>query len=350
MDANIDQDQEELQLKEFLSRAEIKTMRKDLAKLREADALKEKEKIVRKLKEPEITKVPIIKNLVKANDFLTAPELKEKETDKPTNFEKVLENEEKEDSTTKSQLKNYAEEAEKQRIFELESQKIDLKNQLNQIDKQEKPELLMNENELSLEKEKLDKKLNIILSEEQKIEGKIKFIEEKEKESNIPSEKMSLEKERQKIETVRQEIEKRRWIIEKELEKISANIKNLNNKEESFVGQKNELKEKIEELDKILNQVYSKISERVISQKKAEKEQKKAEEEKTAVLQGQEKEGVRRQQKTESFADKKENLFLKGISSSVKEKLKKSFQVEEDERKKFIENINKMSESDKSKQ
>ena len=38
---------EELEAKEFLKRAEVRTMRKDLQKLRESDALKEKDKIIK---------------------------------------------------------------------------------------------------------------------------------------------------------------------------------------------------------------------------------------------------------------------------------------------------------------
>ena len=38
---------EELQVKEFLKRAEVKTMKKDLQALREVDALKERDKIAK---------------------------------------------------------------------------------------------------------------------------------------------------------------------------------------------------------------------------------------------------------------------------------------------------------------
>ena len=47
---------EELQAKEFLKRAEIRTMRKDLQALREVDALKERDKIakIKTLEEQEL--------------------------------------------------------------------------------------------------------------------------------------------------------------------------------------------------------------------------------------------------------------------------------------------------------
>ena len=42
---------EEAQAKEFLKRAEIRTMKKDLMALREVDALKERDKINKKIEE-----------------------------------------------------------------------------------------------------------------------------------------------------------------------------------------------------------------------------------------------------------------------------------------------------------
>ena len=106
---------EEQQARDFLKRAEIKTMRKDLLKLREADSLKERDKIAQ------------IKTLdeqrAEQQKKLEALELEKSKTEK-SKREEVLRKNEHQEYEAEKDLKNYATEEERQQIFLFESQRV----------------------------------------------------------------------------------------------------------------------------------------------------------------------------------------------------------------------------------
>ena len=127
---------EELQAKEFLKRAEVRTMKKDLSVLREADAMKERNKIVG------------IKTLEEQME-----EKKKAEIDIPVKAvaerakrEEVLQRNEGQERIAEKDLKNYAAEEERQQIFLLESQRLSLEKQADAIDKEKDPALKLEKN------------------------------------------------------------------------------------------------------------------------------------------------------------------------------------------------------------
>ncbi|TSC94995.1 MAG: virulent strain associated lipoprotein [Parcubacteria group bacterium Licking1014_1] len=324
---------EELQTKEFLKRTEIRTMKKDLQKLREADALEEKDKIVK------------IKTLEEVRQMAEEKE-KKSESEGKAGMEKVLFKKDKEEKEAEANLKNYANEAEKQQIFLLESQRFNLESQIRLIEEEKDPDLKLEKNSILLEKRDWEKKLHSILEEEKKLETEQKFISDREKESNVLSEKQSLEKRRWELEEKRQEIEKGRWAIEKKLAEMENKLKKIDEDYEKNIAEKNDLREKIAEIDRTLREVYSKTINRVEGQRiEAEKERTSARGE-TAEANLQEKENIQREQWRRA-PEPKEKEFLKNMSSALKEKLSRKTEDEEKNRKKFMENIEKMADSGK---
>ena len=219
MDTEID----ELEAKEFLKRAEVRTMRKDLQKMREADALTEKDKIIKS----KTTEQEKLEKLQKENEA--------KEKLEKLQREKILQNNVSKEREAEKQIKDYAEESEKQQIFLLESQRLGLQKQIDVLEKENEPELALQNNKILLEKSIWEAKLKSTIEKEQKVENEQKLISDKEKESNVPSEKKSLEQRRTEIENERQEIEKKRWAIEKELSKINTEIKEADSAEQKIL-------------------------------------------------------------------------------------------------------------------
>ena len=128
---------EELQVAEFLKRAEIRTMKKDLQALRENDALKERDRIVklktleeqleekRKIQESEISKASLER--AKREDVLTANVAQERLAEKD--------------------LKNYATEEERQQIFLLEAHRLNLGKNVDEIDQKKEPASKLEKNQ-----------------------------------------------------------------------------------------------------------------------------------------------------------------------------------------------------------
>lgn len=313
---------EELQAKEFLKRAEIKTMKKDLQKLREVDALEERDKIV-KGKTVEEEKAELEK------------------ISKTQQREKVLSKNINEEREAEKQIKSYAEESEKQQIFLFESQRLGLEKQIDVFEQEKESALALEKNRILIEKRGQETKLNNIIAEEQKIEEEQKFIGEKEKTSNVPSEKKSLEERRGELEIKRQEIEKKRWVVEKEIKKIEEGLLKIDADYQKITEEKNSLKEKIKAIDMSLREIYSKIIKRVEDKKRGMLEQQQAEAAKTEQLSSEKKEKIQREQWTKPGQTPKEKEFLKGVPDIMKEKLAKSAEAEEEQRKKFLEDIEK---------
>ena len=164
---------EELQAKEFLKRAEVKTMRKDLQQLRETDALKERDKIVKgKTVEEE-----------KAIRQLAEESKKEKEREILENQqrEKVLSKNITEEREAEKQIKSYAEESEKQQIFLFESQRLGLEKQIDVFEQEKEPSLALEKNQILIDKKSQEAKLNNIIIEKQKIKKERKVYSRKRK-------------------------------------------------------------------------------------------------------------------------------------------------------------------------
>ena len=290
---------EELQAKEFLKRAEIITMRKDLQGLREADALKERDKIVKG-------------NTVEAQQA----------------------------------------ESEKQQIFILESQRLGLEKQIDVLEQEKESSLALEKNQILIGKRAQEAKLGNIIADEQKIEKEEKFISEKEKTSNIPSEKKSLEERRGELEAKRQEMEKKRWAVEKEIKNMENGVEKIDADYLQITKEKNSFREKIKAIDMSLRDIYSKIIKRVEDKKRGLLEQQKLEAAKREQLSSEKKEKIQREQWTHSTDPgqvPREKEFLKSVPDRTREKIFESTQAEEDQRKKFLEDIEKQATEEQNK-
>ncbi|MGD0577187.1 MAG: hypothetical protein ABSA74_03880, partial [Candidatus Staskawiczbacteria bacterium] len=159
---------EETQAKEFLKRAEIRTMRKDLLSLREADSLKERNKIA------------TIKTLEEQQAEEAKKQQAKAELEK-LGREEVLQKNEGQETIAEKDLKNYATEEERQKMFLLESQRFGFEKQIDEIDQKKDPALKLEKNELLLKKRGWQDKLNVILEQEKKLEDEQKVIAEKAK-------------------------------------------------------------------------------------------------------------------------------------------------------------------------
>lgn len=318
---------EELQTKEFLKRAEIRTMKKDLQALRETDALKERDKIV-KIKTLEEQEAEQKKKLAEKEEKLAQSEKADRES--------VLQRSAVEERAAEKNLKEYATEQERQQIFLLESERVKLESQVIIIDQEKDPTLKLEKNKILLEKRDWEKKLNSILEEEKKLTDEQRFISDKEQVSAIPSEKKNLEKRKWELDDSIQETEKKRWEVEKQLEEIENRIKELDKGSETLVTEKNSLQNKVLGIDKSLRDIYSQVIARVEEKRRGQAKEQKIAGQAVSKARAEQREQVQRQQWTHS-ADSK-NPF-ENISESAKEKFAKSVEAEEESRKKFMQNV-----------
>lgn len=175
----------------LIQKAAIRTMKKDLQRLREADILAESEKIMSAKTAPAAQKPAIFTPSqavsVPKNDLSVASQKK----DIP-----------KEQIINRSVVEKYASEEEKQRLFALKSQKETAEQQVQKISKEKKPEILAKKTKLEGIKNLWKKKLTPL--QEKSSEGKQKWSEEKkewkaekeiaEKEKEIAKSQMDYEK------------------------------------------------------------------------------------------------------------------------------------------------------------
>jgi len=322
---------EETQAKEFLKRAEIRTMKKDLMALREIDALKERDKIA-KIKTPQEQ----LEEKKKADEAAAAAKVKE------TGLEEVLQKKEGEERIAEKDLKNYATEAERQQIFLLESQRLGFEKRVDAIDKEKDPALKLEKNKLLLQKRNQQEKLNSILEEQKKLENEEKFIIEKEQTTTIASQRKSLQESRQDSEKKIQNIEKKRWDAEKQIEETDNKVSQVDKSSEKLVTEKNGLKDNILGVDKSLREIYSVIMAREEEKRRGEAQEQIAEREALSKARAEEKEKVQREQWGGLVVPKKKEFLRtgpKGRSASLKEKLEKSFEEEKKQREKFMQDV-----------
>ena len=328
---------EETQAKEFLKRAEIRTMKKDLLALREVDALKERDKIT-KIKTLEEQRAEHDKEL-QAKEAETAAAEK-------MGREDVLQKNEGQERIAEKDLKNYATEEERQQIFLLESQRLGFEKQVDAIDKEKDPALKLEKNKLLLQKRDQQAKLNLILEEEKKLEDEQGAITEEEKTTTIPSQRKALEQSRWDLDKKIQDVEKRRWEAEKQIEETDKKVGQTDGFSEQLVVEKNGLRDKILGVDKSLRDIYSIVMNREEERRRGQAQEQIAKREALAKIRASENEKIQRQQWSGVSAKKKsqDDGYLSKVPKPVRERLIKSSEIEEEQRKKFLQDVDNWSE------
>jgi hypothetical protein len=318
---------EELQAKEFLKRAEIRTMKKDLMALREVDALKERNKIA-KIKTIEEQRAEQEKKLQEQEAVKSAAE--------KAALGEVLQKNAGEERIAEQDLKNYATEEERQKIFLFESQRLALEKQIDAIDKEKDPALKLEKNKLLVQKRDQQTKLNSILEQEKKLEDEEKFILEKEQTTTVASQRKSLEQSKADLDKKIKDIEKKRWAVEKEMTDADNKAGQIDKSSDQLVTEKNGLRDKTLGIDKSLREIYSVIMAREEGKRKGQAKEQVVQKEALSKIRAEEKEKVQREQWTGLVVPKK---VIADAPASLKEKLAKSFEAENEQRKKFLQDV-----------
>lgn len=323
---------EEIQAKEFLKRAEVRTMKKDLMALREVDALTERDKIanLKTLEEQ-------LEEKIKADKSASIKTASEK-----AGMEEVLQKNEGQERIAEKDLKKYAKEEERQQIFLFESQRLGFEKQTEIIDKEKDPALKLKKNELLLIKREHEAKLNVILEQEKKLETEQKFIAEKEQVTTIPAERKSLEQSRWDLDKRIQDMEKKRWAAEKELEGTDNAIILIDKSSEQLVIEKNGLEDKIFGVDKLLREIYSVIMAREEERIRGEARDQIARREAMEKQRATENEKAQRKQWSGNSNSKnplENKASLNNVPVPIKRKLARSFEAENEQRKKFMQDV-----------
>jgi len=328
--------QEEQQAAEFLKRAEIRTMKKDLQALREVDALKERDKIA------------TLKTL--EEQLAEKKQVQEKEAvakEQRAKLEQVLEKKSGEEKIAEKDLKNYATEEERQQIFLFESQRLGFEKQIDSIDKEKDPALKLEKNRLLIQRRDQEAKLNSVLEQEKKVVNEQKFIVEREQATTFSSEKKALEQSRSETEKKIQDIEKKRWEAEKQLQDIDSKITKSDSLSEQLVLEKNQLRDKILGVDRSLREIYSVIIAREEEKRRGQSDKQKLEKEALAKIRAAEKEKIQREEWSKTSAPSMQ--AKPQIPVPVKKGLKGRYnaQAEEEQRRKFLQSIEQVAGKDK---
>lgn len=328
---------EEQQTKDFLKRAEIRTMKKDLRALREADALTEKDKIIKlKTLEEQLDEK-------KKSDALAAAEALAEKKER----EEVLEKNEDKEKIAEKDLKSYATEQERKQIFLLESQRLGFEREVDAIDKEKDPALKLQKNNLLVQKRDADARMASVLGDQKKLEDEMKFITDKERTTTISQQRKALEQSRWDLDKRIQDVEKRRWGVEKEINDIAVKIKKTDDSLEQLVTDKNILRDKILGADKSLREIYSGVMAREEEKRRGEAEEQRTRREAMERLRAAENEKVQRQQWTQKpeqkLPQKTNRAFLEAVPVPAKRKVAESFKEEDEQRKKFIQDVEQAS-------
>jgi hypothetical protein len=333
----VTEQEEETQAKEFLKRAEIRTMKKDLLQLREADSLKEREKIatIKTLDEQ-------LEEKKKADAIALAKSMPEKEK---MQREEVLEKNAGQEKIAEKELKNYATEEERQQIFFLESQRLGFEKQVDEIDKEKDPELKLDKNKLLLLKREQQKKLDEILDQEKKLEEEGKGIKEREQITTIPAERKGLEGARWDLDKKIQDIEKKRWEAEKLVEDTDEKASQIDKSSDQLILDKNGLRDKILGIDKSLRDIYSAVMAREEEKRMGQTQEQLAKRVALEKIQAKENESVQRREWTGSGAREKAEKFMGAVPAPARRKILQTADTEEIQRKKFLEDVSVMTEA-----
>lgn len=316
---------EEQQAKDFLKRAEIRTMKKDLRFLREGDAVKERDKIARlKTLEEQLAEQ---EQANQASNLATTEKLARQE---------VLEKHGQEEKIAEKDLKNYATEQERQQIFLLESQKLQFEKQVDAIDKEKDPALKLEKNKLLIEIKNWQDKLNKIQEQEKQFEGEEKLLIDKEQVATSPAEKKSLEDSKRDYDAKIQDVEKKRWAVEKEIENINGKVAHIDQSFELLVKDKNDLRDKILGAEKSLRDIYSVVILREEDKRRGALQEQRQQQEAVAQAKLERNEQVRRQQWSQN--PQMPEIPLPPVPAK-RQKMAESFQKEEEQRKEFLKNV-----------
>lgn len=323
---------EELQVKEFLKRAEIKTMKKDLQALREVDALKERDKIakIRTLEEQRLEQEKKLQEKERA-----------KAATEKTEREEVLGRNAAQERVAEKDLKEYATEQERQQIFQFESERFNFEKQADAIDKEKGPALKLQKNEILIEKKNWETKLNSILEQEKKLEDEQGFIAQKAQQTTIGAEKKSLEQRRWDLDEDIKNIEKKRWEVEKQIENLDNKIQQIDRSSDQLVEERNLLQQKILGVDKSLREIYSAVIAREEEKRRGQTTEQKLQREAASKARFEQRERVQRQQWGHSAS--RERQINRGsfdkTSSPTKASVLETSASEEEQRKKFAQNV-----------
>jgi hypothetical protein len=327
---------EEIQAKEFLKRAEIRTMKKDLLAIREFDALKERDKIG-KIKTLEELQAEQQKKLQEREAIKAAGE--------KAGLEEVLQRNEGQERIAEKDLKDYATEQERQQIFLLESQRLGFEKRIDVIDKEKDPALKLEKNKLLLENRNWQEKLNAILAEEKKLETEQKFVTDKQATTTIATERKSLEQSRWDLDKKIQDVEKKRWEAEKQMQDIDAKISGIGKASEQLTAEKQELQNKVLGIDKSLREIYSVVMAREEEKRRGSAQEQIARKEAISKARALENENVQRQQRSGiSLKKQTDEGYLSKAPKSFKENIIKSSETEEEQRKQFLKDVASWSE------
>ena len=344
---------EEQQARDFLKRAEIRTMKKDLRALREGDALKERDKIAGiKTPEEQQRELQIKQEQAEVNppSLIPAPVKpatgdKKPDSGKISGLKQVLQRSQTQERLAEKDLKNYATEQERQQIFLLESQRLAFESQMDAIDKEKIPVLKLEKNKFEIKKRELQEKIKPAIDQEEKLVSEQKVVSQKSRESVIPEQRKSLEQRRWDIEKEIQETEKKRWVLEKQIQETEEKIKGTSGFLEQLISEKNMLESKILGMDKSLREIYSGVIARVEEQRKGEAEDQKARREMLQKTKLEENERIQREQWTGINVPKKKE-FLKTAPENFKQKLARSAAEEEQKRAQFLQDVESWSDTE----
>lgn len=323
---------EEQQVAEFLKRADIRTMKKDLKVLREFDAQGERNKIAQlKTLEEQLIERKKSDELAQAKAVAEKIEMKD-----------VLERESGEERIAEKDLKSYATEAEKQQIFLFESNRLNLDSQIAEIDQKKEPSLKLKKNSLLIQKQEQEKNLDLLLDGEKTLENEQLLIINKQKTTTIDSQRKSLEQERSVLESKMEETEKKRWAIEKTIEEINFQITEVDKLIDALLIKRNEIRDKILGIDKSLREVYSVIITREEEKRRGLAAEQIARKEALAKIRENENENIQRKQWSPLLGSKKgvdEMRSLENVPRPVKRILAESIKKEEAERQQFLKDV-----------
>lgn len=323
---------EEQQARDFLKRAEIRTMKKDLRALREKDALKERDKIAK------------LKTLEEQLDELKIKRESEKAQDKAQKLRDILQKSNREERGAEKELKGYATEQERQQIFLLESQRLSLEKQADNIDKEKIPTLKLEKNKLDIQTKNLQEKLKPLADQENKLEAEQDVVAKNARETSVPEQRKSLEQRRWEIDKEIQEVEKKRWAIEKQIQETEEKIKQVDKLSEQLIAEKNSLQDKSLGADKSLREIYSGVIARVENTRLGETKEQKARIEVLQKTRAEQKEAIQREQWRGIPVPSKKG-FLNEAPEKFKQKMAESAKREEEQRKKFLEDVQNASQN-----
>jgi len=295
-------------------------MRKDLLRLRESDALKERDKIA---------KIRTLQELLE--DKKTQLQKEAQERQKAQKMEEVLTRGEKEERLAEKDLRKYATEQERQQIFLLESQRLGFEREIDLIDKEKDPALKLEKNNLLLKRRDFEAKLSVVEAQEKKIEAEQHLVQEKSETTTIVPERKGLEQRRGDLEKDLEEIEKKRWAVEKDIEAIDSKISQIEKSSDLLTTQKNELRNKALGADKQLRDIYSVVMQREEEKRRGLEKEEVARKEELSQARAVKNEAVQRQQWSG-----KTGLV---VPVPTKRPAVKSFEKEEEARKKFLQDI-----------